>query len=151
MQAVVIVDSTPLLLNTTYANRLQQYFSSKRIRGVMWSRFKKTPLEKEWFKDNIYGHVDGFKSLKHFRQIFHKTIDMNVPMILVDNDTNSLARGGFDCVIDLTKYTDFKTSDVVNIDAIITAIEKFIDEWKGQTSKKQLDVVPAKKRRKWQC
>lgn len=158
MQAIVVVDSIPLLANVNYTNKLKEFFVQNKIIGVLWSRFVKGPDTIEGqFKHCIYGHIGGFKTLAAFRREFIGKLDMNLPIVLIDNDENSLIRGGFDHAVDLRKYSDsnrFNTG-VVGMDLVINDISRFMGQWTQRPSSSKRvsgsSKQPAAKKVKWNC
>lgn len=154
----MIVDSIPLLVNTEYTNRFLSYCTKHKFHVVMWSRFKQTQdTDNLKIKNRLYGHVGGYKTITAFRRELSGKLDFNLPIILVDNDDNSLARGGFDCPIDIRKHSDLRfNSSVIGLDLIFADITNFLSTWSRSSSGKTkrnnvVDDKPSPKKIKWNC
>lgn len=117
----------------------------------MWSRFQKSDDTKDTFKYNLYGHIGGFKSMSWFRREMVGKLDLNLPVILIDNDQSSLSKGGFDHSIDISKYSQsMVSSSIIVIDSIFLDVSSFILTWR-KDRRQQREKEPAKKRIKWNC
>lgn len=135
-KCVIVIDATPL-----YKQREPEKFimnlKSKNVKLILWSRFdEKTTDQKigallKHFDYTLFGHVDGLKSFVKLRAYLHAKSPqlLTLPFILVDGDSSSLARGGFDFSSSIEKYRISSNLCLYDSIKISEDVNAFVSDW----------------------
>lgn len=91
------------------------------------------------YDEEIIGHIDDMKSMKHIRSI-HKTDKelLSKPMLLIDTHTKSLDYGGFDYSFNINKYKTSGYNYTYNFDNLAIDVQNKINEWYGKKTFKPI-------------
>lgn len=85
------------------------------------------------FVGEMHGLFGTFKNMKQFRQQFRKSSWLNLPVVFVDSDANSVARGGWDFALNVQNYMNCSDQsldeDVLNAHDLLRDIAEFLSAW----------------------
>lgn len=114
---VLVLDVHLLSMKTNLDHSTILSFINRNI-SVLWSSKisyntisnESTGIAKEYskigvrFDGEIHGLFGTFKNMKQFRQHFRKSSWLNLPVVFIDSDLNSVSRGGWDCALSIQNY-----------------------------------------------
>lgn len=143
---VLVMDVHLLSMKTNVSHDVILNFINKNI-SVLWSSRvsyntisnESVGIAKEYakigvmFDGEIHGLFGTFKNMKHFRQHFRKSSLLNLPVVFVDSDMNSIAKGGWDFALNIQSYmncSDRSADDeVLDAYALLRDIADFLAIW----------------------
>lgn len=124
-----IVDLINKNICILWSSRMSYNYLSSEARGVS-RQYQESGIK---FTGEIVGLLGTFKNMKQFRYFFRNKPWLNLPVVYIDSDMNSIHNGGWDCALPIQEYMacpDMSINvQVLDVLRLMNDIVEFAQKW----------------------